>query len=321
MNEFSIGDIRGLGAEDIIDFLQRSPPRKRRKLLARVIEDSKFRPQSVIEQYELFVWMLGSDLCEMHLRINAKIAAAHKAMELVDAARCQAILPLLEEVAQDFDLLSSNVSSRRDKTHLLVSVLATRFQVLLFLGLRAEFMVLARSTKEVFLSMDRRFLTRAFFISSVNVVRCLAFIGLVEFRARDEPALAETISVIKKVFVVAFSKGALRHLIKYEWLPRAHALIGRLFSRSSSSALDLRAADVYMQFDEVLRATAMMANLGTALDHLRRADGRETDHDRPDSFDVLVELECRRVERNILVSAIRPESTDKVMVMVENFLE
>jgi hypothetical protein len=320
MTEVPIIQLKKLDCEEIVSILESLSIRDRRKMLARIIEDSRYRPDDLVAQYQLFEWMIRSDLCEAHIRINAKIAGAHKAMELMDCVRCEMMLPLVDKQSSDLSGLKPSVSSRRDRTHLELSLLATHFQMLLFLNKIDCFESLASQSKELIIRVDRSRLTRAFFISSVNVVRCLAFIGLVEFKYHNEAALRESLAAIRKVFMVAFSKGAFRHLVKHEWMLRVRRAAKQLVSRSSSLPWELCASDVYMQFDEVLRATTMMTNVQVACEYL----GSTTSKDRPmylgNAGECLEFVEFERIQTSLLVSAIRPENADKVRLMVRNFL-
>lgn len=163
-----------------------------------VIYDKKQRPEKLIDQFHLLFALSDVESLAGCHRVNALIAAGHKAMEaMCSRAVDQAIdnLELRLKEVEDQKWFSDNI--REDKTHILFSGWSVLWHLYLWRADLDGFVATGEAAARYYASIDPDQLTKGFYQSCTNVARCLsaAYMGRVlrgEFERCDE--LTEMVS-------------------------------------------------------------------------------------------------------------------------------
>ena len=155
--------------------LSQLPERRRNKAAAKVLYTTKARPAELTEQVKLFDKIAAMPGVAAHHRANALIARTHKASELTDVPLLKEGMAPLRDLRGVIDDLPYSEDIRQDRCHVGFSRLYVGLNAALLLRDSA---LLAEFSEETATFCDVQLLRKlrpAFYRSSANAMRCLAF--------------------------------------------------------------------------------------------------------------------------------------------------
>lgn len=284
--------------------------RSLRREVLRVASDRHYRPADLGEQYFFLRALSESERIDLPLRVGLCVAAAHKAMESLDVERCQAIVGSLRGWLDTIDQLAPSSVTRHDRTHQLASTLATLLQVQLFTGDLPAFERTAATGAARLMRIETRDLTRAYFVTAGNVLRCLAFAALPAVRAGDRDGVQAHLYAMEQVCAVATARDAVRHVITTLWLPQFKRWLRSPIAIWRARGRPVESVRPSIIFFEYLQAVGM---------HHRLCDMRaRLDRGEPEAITpaALFEQSCE-----LLRVAIRSENHVKVGRMLTRYRE
>ncbi|MGY3437813.1 MULTISPECIES: hypothetical protein [unclassified Marinovum] len=155
--------------------LSQLPERRRNKAAATVLYTTKARPAELTEQVKLFDIIAAMPGVAAHHRANALIARTHKASELTDVALLKDGMDRLRDLKPVIDDLPYSDDIRQDRCHVGFSRLYVGLNAALMLQDKALLAQLSEETAAFCEVQLQRSLRPAFYRTSANAMRCLAF--------------------------------------------------------------------------------------------------------------------------------------------------
>jgi len=296
--------------QDAIRWLDQLRVRAFDRAVYQVVSDRASRPAELSEQY-LFLRALSEwRRVALPMRFNCKIAAAHKAMEMMSDERAVEMLGLLEEALSDVHRLKPSVSTRQDGVHQLVSIYAAILQLELFVGQISSFYEKAEAAQKRLMATHVNTLTRAFFSTSTNFLRCLAFSSLRGVAQANSASVQSAIYAMEQVCSIALTKNSYRQIIRYQYGRLVKKISALLCAKQIRNSALIREEQPSVVVFEFLQAMSVYHHLCDVRKYLSEADS---------SAVVDAGLVC--FERSILRSAIRSENAIKVDRMIARYME
>lgn len=198
-----------LSARKILDQMAAAPDDARNALAERLLYHTHERPLDRAEQQLLFLGMVREIDLPLNNRLNARAAAAHKSLELVDADAVLGLLPTLESSLDDSTALPWRGSIRHNRIHVGFSL----SYVLLLSCLFADQTRFDRAATQILSfasTLPTEELGSGFFRTSANLTKCLGLIALRQSRAGNIEEVARIGEVIRAALQLAVMTRELR---------------------------------------------------------------------------------------------------------------
>jgi hypothetical protein len=294
--------------KDAIRWLARLPDRAFDRALYQVVSDRSSRPADLSEQY-LFLRALSEwARVALPMRINCKVAAAHKSMEMMSDELAIDMLELLENALSDVEGLKPSVSTRRDRAHQLVSIYSALLQLELFVGRIVSFYERADAARSQLMVMPAKTLTRAFFSTSTNFLRCLAFSSLRSIGQANAADVQGVVYAMEQVCNIALTKNSYRQIKKYQYDGLMRFFLGFLSAKQGRKPAVIREEQPGVVVFEFLQGLSVYHHLCEARKYLSER-----------GLSAVLDNDLLRFECSVLRSAIRSENSEKVDKMIANY--
>lgn len=158
-------------------------PMTRRLAAREIIYKNRSRPNALLEQFELLLGLSQMSDLTPGMRLNAGIAATHKALELCDKSRVLLTMQNLDSLTILLEKLNSDTNMRENILHVSYSLRYVQLNAQLSVSNRQGLFLLARQLPNPLLSESP---APAFFYRTVsNLSKCAGFAACAAYCTRD----------------------------------------------------------------------------------------------------------------------------------------
>lgn len=144
------------------------------KHIERIIYDKNCRPLNLSDQYSLLLNIYRIEDLPLNIRLNACIAASHKAMECMQACKVYEITKLLDDSFRWSSDIGFSEKIREDRTHIVFSFFSVRLHLCLWNSDFSMLTLLSKKLLSYYQGLNFSELTGGFYQTCTNVARCLA---------------------------------------------------------------------------------------------------------------------------------------------------
>lgn len=196
-------------ADEILTQMAAASPDKCNAIAEQLLYHTHERPLERAEQQRLFLGMVRRITLAPNNMLNARAAAAHKSLELVDAPAVLDLLPLLETGLEDSRTLPWRGSIRHNRIHVGFSLSYVLLLSCLYAG-ADRFDRAASQVVQFAESLPTEELGRGFSRTAANLTKCLGLVALRRARDGQMDAVAQIDTVIRAALMVATETRELR---------------------------------------------------------------------------------------------------------------
>ncbi|MDP5129523.1 MAG: hypothetical protein NWQ54_01475 [Paraglaciecola sp.] len=149
------------------------------KLIKKIIYDKTFRPKNLKDQADLLILIHSTQEFPLYHRLNALTAYCHKVMESMQLDLVDDAISLVLKNLDEVNALEYSDYIRNDKNHIKFSMLTVLWHLYLFKGDIVPFLDVGIMCVSEFEAIDSRILTKGFYQTCTNLIRCLcvAYLG------------------------------------------------------------------------------------------------------------------------------------------------
>lgn len=239
-----------LSAPEILTRMASASDSARNALAERLLYHTHERPLDRAEQKKLFLGIVDQIELTPNNALNARAAAAHKSLELVDAEAILGLLPVLEASIDDSRALPWRGSIRHNRIHVGFSLSYVLLLACLFSD-ATRFDHAAARVLDFARTLPTHELGRGFFRTSANLTKCLGLIALRQARAGDIEETARIGEVIRAALQLAVEVREVRESL----FPLSRNLPRKRLDRTGP----LEEVDRSNEFKENMRAHRILA--------------------------------------------------------------